>query len=94
MNRPPEYARMLAARDMVQNRLNRLEFQLREEAESTVSNPSAHRGDSGWRKSDERQFQEALANLRHRHRDDLGALRAKLDRQQSAIRQHIIRQQR
>ena len=94
MNRAPAYARMLAARDVVRNRLNALEFQLREQAESTVSSPAAHRGDSGWRKSDERQYQDALANLRHRHRGDLGALRAKLDRQQWAIRQHIIRQQR
>ena len=91
MNRPPAYARMLAARDVVRNRLNALEFQLLGEAESAVSSPAAHRGDSGWRKSDERQYQDALANLRHRHRKDLGALRAKLDRQQSAIRARVTR---
>lgn len=85
------YQKMIGARDAVRSRLNGLHDQLRREAERSVDTPAAHRGDSGWRKSDELAYQEALARLLHGHRADLGALTAKLARQQAAIRAFIIR---
>ncbi len=91
MSRLPEYQRMLGARNAVRERLTSLEAQLRRDAERTVRSPAAHRGDSGWRKCDEAAFQNALAKLQHARRKDLGALRAKLGRQQEAIRAHVAR---
>ncbi len=91
MTRDPAYLRMISARDHVRLRLASLEAQLRREAEATVHSPAAHRGDSGWRKSDEAAYQAGLADLRHRHRKDIGALRAKLERQQAAIRLSLVK---
>ena len=91
MIRDPAYLRMIAARDQVRARLAALEAQLRREAENTVRSPAAHRGDSGWRKADEASYQASLANLCHRHRKDIGALRAKLERQQAAIRLRLVK---
>lgn len=89
--RAQEYHRMVAARDAVRARLNGLQDRLRRDAERSVSSPAANRGDSGWRKSDEAAYQDSLARLQHDHRSDIGALTAKLDRQQAAIRAFIIR---
>ncbi|MEP3145487.1 hypothetical protein [Qipengyuania citrea] len=91
MSASPAYQRMLSARDVVRARLSSLEAQLRYQAEKTVRSPAAHRGDSGWRKCDEAEYRNALAALQHSHRKDIGALRAKLDRQQAAIRAHVAR---
>ena len=91
MTRDPAYLSMIAARDHVRSRLASLEAQLRREAETTVCSPAAHRGDSGWRKRDEAAYQASLADLRHWHRKDIGALRAKLERQQAAIRFRLIK---
>ena len=87
----PEYHRMIAARDAVRARINGLQDRLRREAARSVNSPAAHRGDSGWRKIDEAAYQDALASLQHAHRSDIGAMTAKLDRQQAAIRAFIIR---
>lgn len=85
------YHRMIAARDAVRARLNGLQDRLRRDAARSVNSPAAHRGDSGWRKIDEAAYQDALARLQHAHRSDIGAMAAKLDRQQAAIRAFIIR---
>lgn len=87
----PEYHRMIAARDAVRARLNGLQDRLRRDAARSVNSPAAYRGDSGWRKTDEAAYQDSLARLQHAHRSDIGALTAKLDRQQAAIRAFIIR---
>ncbi|MBA4045263.1 MULTISPECIES: hypothetical protein [Erythrobacter] len=86
MTHPLEYRRMIAARDATKTRLRELDRRLREEAGRAVISPAAHRGDSGWRKSDETAWQAALADLRYRSRNEIGALTAKLERQQGAIR--------
>lgn len=86
-----EYHRMIAARDAVRARLNGLQDRLRRDAARLVSSPAAHRGDSGWRKSDEAAYQDSLARLQHAYRADIGALTSKLNRQQAAIRAFIIR---
>jgi len=86
MTPSPEYLRMIAARNATETRLRELDRRLREAAESAVDSPAAHRGDSGWRKSDEAAYQAALAALRYHSRNEIGALTAKLDRQQAAIR--------
>lgn len=86
MTHPLEYRRMTAARDATERRLRDLEGRLREAAHSAVSSPAAHRGDSAWRKSDEAAWQAALAELRYQSRNEIGALCAKLQRQQAAIR--------
>jgi hypothetical protein len=86
MTHTPEYRRMTSARDTTERRLKDLERRLREAANKTVNSPAAHRGDSAWRKSDEAAWQAALAELRYRNRNEIGALAAKLERQQAAIR--------
>ena len=91
MTRSHEYHRMIAARDTTEKRLMELERRLREAARSAVSSPAAHRGDSAWRKSDEAAWQAALAELRYRSRNEIGALTAKLERQQAAIRAWLSR---
>lgn len=91
MTASANYQRMIGARNVVRDRLHTLEAQLRYQAEDAVRSPAAHRGDSGWRKCDEATYQDALARLQHTHRKDLGALRAKLGRQQAAIRAHLAR---
>ncbi|MGB3472102.1 MAG: hypothetical protein WBA51_14885 [Erythrobacter sp.] len=75
--RSSEYVRMIAARDATQTQLKKLNHRLRREAEVTVKSPSAHRGDTAWRKCDERAYQTALSHLRHGHRSEIGALEAK-----------------
>ena len=91
MSSSPEYARMIAARDATDARLRELDRRLRHDANAAVNSPAVHRGDSAWRKSDEAAYQAALAELRYRNRNDIGALTAKLDRQQAAIRAHLTR---
>lgn len=86
MTRSPEYLRMIAARNATDTHLKELERRLREAAATTVNSPAAHRGDSRWRKSDEAVYQAALADLRYRSRNEIGALTAKIERQQAAIR--------
>jgi len=86
---PPEYRRMTAARDETERRLRDLERRLREAAISAVNSPAAHRGDNAWRKIDEAAWQAELAELRYRNRNEIGALSAKLERQQAAIRAWI-----
>jgi hypothetical protein len=80
---------MTAARDETERRLRDLERRLREAAISAVNSPAAHRGDNAWRKSDEAAWQAELAELRYRNRNEIGALSAKLERQQAAIRAWI-----
>lgn len=91
MPRTPEYERMIARRDTTSRRLQELERRLRSIAAASVTSPAAHRGDSAWRKSDEAAYQTALADLRHTHRNEIGALTAKLQRQQAAIRTYLAR---
>lgn len=91
MTHTHEYHRMIAARDTTEKRLMELERRLREAASEAISSPAAHRGDSAWRKSDEAAWQAALAELRYRNRNDIGALKAKLERQQRAIRAWLSR---
>ena len=89
MTRDPDYDRMIAARNAVEEHLKVLEQRLRAEAQNAVQSPAAHRGDSGWRKTDEAAYQKALSELRYTHRRELGALTAKLERQQAAIRAFV-----
>lgn len=91
MTQSTEYLRMIAARDATETRLRELERRLRDNANSAVNSPAAHKGDSAWRKSDEVAWQAALADLRYQNRNDIGALTAKLNRQQAAIRAHLAR---
>jgi len=91
MTHTPEYLRMIAARDTTEKRLMELERRLREAASGAINSPAAHRGDSAWRKCDEAAWQAALAELRYRNRNEIGALTAKLERQQRAIRAWLSR---
>lgn len=91
MTRPREYQRMIAARDATQKRIGDLDRRLRQAARNMVESPAAHRGDSAWRKTDEAAWQAALATLRYNSRNEIGALSAKLERQQAAIRAWISR---
>lgn len=91
MTRSHEYQRMIAARDTTEKRLKELERRLCEAASSAISSPAAHRGDSAWRKSDEAAWQASLAERLYRSRNEIGALTAKLERQQRAIRAWLSR---
>lgn len=94
MTRDPEYERMIAARNAVQEHLSLFEQRLKVAARNEVQPPAAHRGVSGWRRTDEAAYQAALVELRYAHRRELGALTAKLERQQIAIRAFISSNQR
>jgi hypothetical protein len=90
-----ELSAMRSRRDESEQRLQGLKLRLRQRAErDTRCEPSLPesfgRHASDWTKRHERFFQERLAILTSKSRNEIGAIERKLVRQNSAIRAKIL----